>query len=109
MAAVSGCVRHPFDSALTQCARCADRLCATCWVEAKRQILCVDCALAVAGVRSSGRSGRSAAKDRRRINESAFDGPLEWDEIDLREWKERVAASSASVLDLTSTRVPDTT
>jgi hypothetical protein len=91
---VSGCVRHPFESALTQCARCADRLCATCWVEAKRTILCVDCALAVAGVRTSGRSARSAATFRRKLNESTFDEPLEWDEIDLREWKERAGGAS---------------
>lgn len=87
---MSGCVRHPFDRALTQCARCADRLCATCWVEARRRILCLDCALAAAGVRSSGRSGRSAAVSRRKLNESYWDEPLVWDEIDLREWKERV-------------------
>lgn len=91
---MAGCVRHPFESALTQCARCADRLCATCWVEAKRTILCVDCALAVAGVRSSGRSARSAATQRRKVNESTFDEPLEWDEIDLREWKDRVVGVS---------------
>jgi hypothetical protein len=96
---VSGCVRHPFESALTQCARCADRLCATCWVEARRKILCVDCALALAGVRSSGRSGKSAASYRRRLNESTEAGPLEWDEIDLREWKER--AAKVATIDLT--------
>ena len=90
---MSGCVRHPFESALTQCARCADRLCASCWVEAKRKILCVDCALAMAGVKTSGRSGRSAASYRRKLNAITWDEPLVWDEIDLREWKERRVGS----------------
>ena len=90
---MSGCVRHPFEQALTQCARCADRLCASCWVEAKRKILCVDCALAMAGVKTSGRSGRSAASYRRKLNSITWDEPLVWDEIDLREWKERRVGS----------------
>ncbi len=95
---MSCCVHHPFEPALTQCARCDDRLCATCWVEARRRILCVDCALAEGGVRSTGRSGRSAAQYRRKLNRSAG-ARLEWDEIDLREWKER--AANSLVLDLT--------
>jgi hypothetical protein len=82
-------VHHPFEAALTECARCADRLCATCWVEARRRILCVDCALAEAGVRTTGRSGKGAAQHRRKLNESLGHDPLQWDEIDLREWKER--------------------
>lgn len=101
--AVSGCVRHPFDAALTQCARCADRLCATCWVEARRRILCVDCALAMAGVRSSGMSSRSAAIYRRKLNQASGADPLEWDEIDLREWKERAAKITS--IDLTTSEV----
>jgi hypothetical protein len=100
---VSGCVRHPFDPALTQCARCADRLCATCWVEARRTILCVDCALAMAGVRSTGRSGRTAAAHRRKLNKVFADQPLEWDEIDLREWRERTI--TAGVIDLTPVEI----
>lgn len=100
---MSGCVRHPFEPALTQCARCADRLCATCWVEARRRILCVDCALAMAGIRTSGMSSRSAATHRRKLNEASGTEPLEWDEIDLREWKER--ANKITSIDLTEQRV----
>ena len=95
---MSACVHHPFEAALTQCARCDDRLCATCWVEARRRILCVDCALAEGGVRTSGRSGRSAAQYRRKLNRSSETTPLVWDEIDLREWKER---ATSSLIDLT--------
>lgn len=84
----SSCVHHPFEPALIQCSRCADRLCATCWVEARVGVLCFDCALSAAGVRSSGRSGRAAAAYRRRVNLTEAD-PLEWDEIDLREWRHR--------------------
>ena len=92
-------MHHPFEAALTQCARCDDRLCATCWVEARRRILCVDCALAEGGVRTSGRSARSAAQHRRKLNRLDDTTRLEWDEIDLREWKERLA--TAPLLDLT--------
>ncbi len=101
---MSGCVRHPFEAALTQCARCDDRLCATCWVEAKRKILCVDCALAMAGVRSGGRSGRTAATQRRKVNRTVWSEPLQWDEIDLREWKDRGVDPSG--VDLPATAGP---
>lgn len=104
---MSGCVHHPFESALTQCARCSDRLCATCWVEARRKVLCVDCALAMAGVRTSGRSGRGAATYRRKLNRTAFDQPLEWDEIDLREWKERSVRSAEVDLTAEVDQLPD--
>jgi hypothetical protein len=100
-------VHHPFEAALTQCARCDDRLCATCWVEARRRILCVDCALAEAGVRTSGRSGKAAAQHRRKLNRAEDGTRLEWDEIDLREWKERVV-TTGSIVDLTESAEVDT-
>lgn len=88
------CARHPFARAVAACSRCDDAVCAECHVQARRRIFCLDCALAAAGVRTSGRSGRSAVQYRRRLNGIA---PVAVPpaEIDLRDDRSRPASRPA--------------
>lgn len=66
----SSCTRHPFARVIARCVRCDDAVCRECHVEAKGRHLCLDCALALAGVRTSGRSAKAAAERRRQENRS---------------------------------------
>lgn len=52
-------------------------------MDARGRTWCIDCALAAAGVRTSGRSGRTAASHRRRLN-SLTATALPIREVDLR-------------------------
>ncbi len=51
-------------------------------------------------------SSRSAAVYRRKLNAASGFERLEWDEIDLRDWKER--AANINSIDLTEQRVAET-
>jgi uncharacterized protein (DUF1800 family) len=68
---VASCVQHIFETAIAQCDRCGDGLCDGCVVPVRASVLCRACALARAGVRSSGSSSRAAAARRKRVNEPA--------------------------------------
>ena len=65
---MTACSRHLYESAVATCSRCSDTLCVACTVSARDRELCTDCALALAGVRRSGRGSRTAAAQRRREN-----------------------------------------
>ena len=66
---MASCVQHIFESSIARCDRCGDGLCDGCAVPVRASVLCRACALARAGVRSSGASSRSAAARRRRSND----------------------------------------
>ena len=81
---MASCVRHPFEQAVDSCGRCSDSLCRDCRVEARRTTYCLDCALAAAGVKSSGRSAKTAATYRKRRNATVV-VETTGEEIDLRD------------------------